>query len=287
MSCLIDINQVRRVVLGNVRENDATLLNFNYAEWIEQYGEGTLSLIVKRNGDTLAYPVVLATQDGVATWTVSNVDTAIEGTGEGQFLYHVDEVLKKSLVFEFLVLRSLDNGAEPPEPYESFLEQMTELAGIVVEDTAEVERLAQQVSDDASAAAESKRLAEGYASDAQGYANDAQGYKNDASGYAIEAQRQAGLAQEHASDSQGYANEAKGYRNDASGYAADASGYASYASGYANNAQRYANDASGYAAEAQRQAGLAQGYAEQTQSIAETLGSLSVVDGKLCVTYTV
>lgn len=231
-SITVDVNRPFRITIGNAREDSALQVNFDFSGWMADYGTGSISLLVKRNGDSDPYPVLLDTEGTIATWDISNVDTDKVGVGEAQLIYTTDSVLKKSTVFTFDVVRALDSGTTPPDPYVSLIEQMTDLA-----------TAAQDAADDA----------EDYAEDAQGYASDAEGYKNDASGYATQASG-------YASDASGYANEAKGYRNDASGYATQASGYASDAQGYKNDASGYASSASGYASDAQGYASDAQGY---------------------------
>lgn len=258
----VDVNRPFRITIGNAREDSALQVNFDFAGWVEDYGSGSISLLVKRNGDSDPYPVLLDTEGTIATWDISNVDTDKVGVGEAQLIYTTDDVLKKSTVFTFDVVRALDDGTTPPDPYVTLIEQMTELA-----------TAAQDAADDAEdyrdAASGYASDAEGYKNDASGYATQASGYANDASGYANEAKGYRNDTSGYATQASGYATDAQGYKNDASGYASSASGYASDAQGYASDAQGYKNDASGYASQASGYASDASGYADSASGYAD------------------
>lgn len=198
----------KKLKIGYLGENDATKIVFNFSCWAREYGDGYMTVLFKRSGDGYAYPVNVTQNGHIATWLVSNIDVAIVGAAMAQVEYRVDNILAKTMIFRVDVENSLDNSGETPEPYESILSQIVEEAHEVEVNTAEVERLTEQVAQD-------KQTTAGYASDAQGYANDASGFANDAQGYANNASRYATSADGYASDAQGYADDASGYANDA------------------------------------------------------------------------
>ena len=132
------------ISLGLRGENEATTITFDVTALAEKYGAGNASVLVKRNGDTTAYPVT-ATQDGnLITWVVSSVDTAIEGKGECEIWYYVDEVLAKTVVFQTVVRPDIGGSALPPDPFEDYLEEITEIGTQVQHDAAEAKEAAQE-----------------------------------------------------------------------------------------------------------------------------------------------
>lgn len=119
--------------LGRQGDNDAQVYGINYAALRERYGEGTLTLAVKRRTDSQPYPVALDQSGATAVWTVSATDTAVEGNGEAQFTYTVDGVVKKTVVYKMKVERSLQPLSEtPPEPFDNWLDELNQMGGQIV-----------------------------------------------------------------------------------------------------------------------------------------------------------
>jgi hypothetical protein len=54
---------------------------FDLAYLIENYGNGTAVLAVKRSQDSSAYPAVVTQEDATLLWTVNETDTAYVGSG--------------------------------------------------------------------------------------------------------------------------------------------------------------------------------------------------------------
>lgn len=124
------------IFVGYERENDARGVAFDYSAWTEQYGDGVLQLLVQRPGDADPYPVVLtAGEDGTAVWSPSTTDTAAKGWVEIQLIFMVGSVVAKTAVLQALVDRSLTAGSTPPDPYETWLETLTELAEQILHTT--------------------------------------------------------------------------------------------------------------------------------------------------------
>lgn len=133
--------------LGKRGEHNVTFFQFDYTEWEEKYGEGTLSLRLTQHGASTAYPVTLEYDGTIATYTVTKTDTSVAGDGKAEFVYIVgeEEKIKKSVTYETYVEPSEDTG-EAPDPYDDWLAHLEVLAGEVV-----------QAKDDAEQAAESAR----------------------------------------------------------------------------------------------------------------------------------
>ena len=179
----------KRLKIGYLGENDATKIVFDFSSWASEYGEGYLTVLLERYGEDYAYPVSIEQTGHVATWLVSNIDVAIVGLARAQVEYRVDNVLAKTMIFRVDVENSLDNSGETPEPYESILSQIVEEAHEVAVNTAEVERLADQVAED-------KRTTQGYAESASASATSASNSAELAHGYAEDAQESAEKAEQ-------------------------------------------------------------------------------------------
>lgn len=157
---VIDINvgaNVSAVYIGRRGEHNATNVRFHIQSLITAYGEGTVEMYVKRKGDAEAYPVAVSQDGEIVIWTVSNVDTAYVGCGAAELWYYVDDILAKTVVYTTVVRE--DIGAEtatPPDPYETWLDQMagyaqqTEAAAGEAQESAEA---AQEQAEDAAEAA--------------------------------------------------------------------------------------------------------------------------------------
>jgi hypothetical protein len=123
--------------IGYEGENVVTQINFNLQMWIDEYGLGGVTLLVLRHGDKNAYPVPLMIEDGVASWIITQTDTAKVGRGAIQLKYVVGEKIKKSPIFEVKCLNALDDSDTVPDPYDSWLATLTDLSTLVTAKVAE------------------------------------------------------------------------------------------------------------------------------------------------------
>lgn len=130
--------------IGYQGENNAACVQFNVSGWKELYGEGSYTLLVKRHGDADAYPVSVQASDNAVTWIVSNGDTARAGNGSAELVYSVDGTIAKSVIYRTCVLPSLDGSAEPPEPWESWVQDVLEASADAVEAATNAEEAAEK-----------------------------------------------------------------------------------------------------------------------------------------------
>ena len=155
------------VPIGYVGESGVRQVVLDFSPWVETYGPGALTLMVRRNGDADAYPVTLEIDGSTAAWTVSNVDTHIYGVGRAQYMYVVDGENVKSVIFQTFVDKSVTQpGSDPPDPYEGWVQHLTELG-------AETIANAQAAAESAEAALAAKTAAETAQAAAAGSASDA------------------------------------------------------------------------------------------------------------------
>lgn len=125
------ISERSSIELGERGENAVIEVVLDFAPWVEEFGEGSVSLYVKRNGDATAYPVFLDVNGTEATWTISDTDTNKLGRGEAEFVYIVGEKIEKTAVFGFFVKRDIGKPDDtPPDGFEIWLDR---LAGYVAD----------------------------------------------------------------------------------------------------------------------------------------------------------
>lgn len=168
------------IPLGIQDENGVTTIEFDTYEWEALYGSGELRAVVKRHGDDEPYPINIENN----IWEVSSVDTAKKGRGQLQLSWVVEGVVKKSVIHDTIVLPSLTTTTvEPPDPYETWLDEMRSIDTEVMESADNVAGLATLANDEA-------LKAEGYAVGKQNgndvssgtyYQNNAKYYSNQAS----------------------------------------------------------------------------------------------------------
>lgn len=179
--------------IGYVGETGARPVAFDFAAWAEEYGSGVLQLLLLRPGDANPYPVVLDIDGTTATWTPNDTATEKTGQGQAQLVYTVGGVVVKNAIFRVLIAPSLGVAGDPPEPYEDWLEQLTELA-------AETQQNALDAAESAEAAGTSAEAAAVSAGSAAQSALDAESAQADAEAAEIAAGQSAAIAREKAAE---------------------------------------------------------------------------------------
>lgn len=155
------------IPIGHIGENIVEAVAFDFSAWAEEYGTGTIQLLVQRNGDTDPYPVTLTVDETVATWTISDTDTAVLGMGECQLIYTVGDAVKKSKVYQFNCVKSLGAAGDAPDPYETWLDTLMELASETQANADSASNSATNALTYSQQASESATLAQEYAEQAQ------------------------------------------------------------------------------------------------------------------------
>lgn len=248
----IDTQPCSAITLGRRGENEVTQVVVDFSSWVEEFGAGVITLLAMRSRDSSAYPIVLTLDGSTATWDVTSTDTAFKGSGRAEFIYTVGEQIAKSVVFNTVVMQDIGEPSEtPPDPYEDWLERLTELGAETQANAEAAQQSAENAAQSAEDAAQSATSAEGYA----GQAETAAGLAQDAQ-TASEAARDA--AQTAQASAESYATAASGSADSAAGSASDASASASAAS-----------DSATAAGDAETQAESAKTAAQAAQSAAE------------------
>lgn len=118
----------RTVRIGYEGENVVTEIIFDLSLWVSEYGLGGATLLVQRHGDIAAYPVSLTLDGTETTWTITKTDTAKVGRGAIQLVYTAGEKIKKTPIYTTVCSNSLDDSDIVPDPYDTWLTTLTELA---------------------------------------------------------------------------------------------------------------------------------------------------------------
>lgn len=128
------------IYLGRQGENEVTTVLFDVSGWAEEYGAGSFRLLYKRSGDAGAYPVEVTVSGSEVQWLVSSADVGSAGQGCAQLVYTVNEAIARSEIFMTITGRSLDGSEDPPDPWESWVDQILEAAGEAANDAATAKR---------------------------------------------------------------------------------------------------------------------------------------------------
>ena len=120
----------KRNIIGYVGENEVVRVIFNVKEWEDKFGLADSFVLTVQTSEN--YPVPITYNDGKVYWVVENDTLAQKGYGAVQLTMLKDEQVKKSAIAEIVIKNSLETGATPPEPYESWVEDMTERLATVL-----------------------------------------------------------------------------------------------------------------------------------------------------------
>lgn len=117
------------IMLGVWGEENVRTVIFDISPWVAAHGPGVLQIIANRPGETLetGEPLVYAVSDvsvdgGTATWTVTDVDTAIPGVGSCALVYMVGEdVVAKTPPYKTRIKDTLGHsGTTVPSAFEAW-----------------------------------------------------------------------------------------------------------------------------------------------------------------------
>ena len=132
---IINANSNSVLHIGRVGENNATKVVFDISKWIEEYGNGEVSLVIEQNGVISLIGTIdpaLQFEGNKVTWLVSDAFTKMENRGKCELYYSIDNVKVKSVLFDIVVTKSLDGYEEvAPTPYDGWINQLLDASGKV------------------------------------------------------------------------------------------------------------------------------------------------------------
>lgn len=241
----------------NVRQQQ-----FDVSAWLDAYGaNGVLTVLNQRRTDDLPYEVADVTlENGVATWTFDETDTAIVGEGKAALVYiRAGETIARTVPFATYTAPTIGmTGVEPPDPWAAWYTR-------ILEESAAAQQAAAHAGVSASNAADAAASAYTQATQAATARSQAVEARNEARAARDEAQAAQGLAETARDQAQLYAGDAQ----TAATAAAAAKTAAETAKSKAEIAEANAEDAESGAQAAENGAVAAKGAAEAAQAAAE------------------
>lgn len=251
----------KTVYMGVFTTFNARSVTFDFSAWVDSLGEGTFSVSLLRPGDTTPYAVAGLSIDGtLATWVFDATDTALAGYGRAFLSYVTADAMDMTVDFDvYIAQNSAPSGDTPPDPLETWYQQMLEAA-------AQAQMAAQNAEASSSAAAESESTVEGYKNAAEAAAQNAAASQALADQYAAAA----ALARQAAETAAAAAASAK--------TSAEAAQASAIAAAQAAAADKLAADASAAAAAAAKEAALAAQAAAAASAAAAAGSEQSVAD---------
>lgn len=146
---MTDASAGKKVFLGRVGENEARVVRFSVGKMLAAFPGATFTMLNRRPCDAAAYPVndqYVSLAGDTVLWTIQSGDVTVAGTGECEIRAEKDGKILKSQIFMTATGTALDGSGTPPQPWESWVQQ--------VEDAAEDAEAAAQLLENVSATAE-------------------------------------------------------------------------------------------------------------------------------------
>ena len=128
---IIDAKENKVNHLGRLGENNARTLRFDIAGILEEYPGAAFTLLNRRARDAAAYPVPreqVQLEENAILWTVASSDLLYEGIGQCELIAGDGDVIYKSIIYQTRVEAALDGSGTPPEPWESWVQEVTDAA---------------------------------------------------------------------------------------------------------------------------------------------------------------
>lgn len=112
--------------IGRQGENLARNIYFDLSDLINNYGEGTATLVHMRPLDKAPYVCAVTRSGTFLIWAPTSTDTAYSGSGKCELRWVVGDVLVKSIVYRTFVTESITGDSTVPSEYESWYEALLE-----------------------------------------------------------------------------------------------------------------------------------------------------------------
>lgn len=120
----------KTVYMGVFTTFNARSVTFDFSAWEARLGSGVFSVSLLRPGDATPYAVAGLSIDGtLATWTFDATDTALAGYGRAFLSYVTADAMDMTVDFDvYIATNSAPTGDTPPDPLETWYQQMLEAA---------------------------------------------------------------------------------------------------------------------------------------------------------------
>ena len=131
---IIDAVKGKPIRLGRLGENEARIVKFDVSNVLSEHPNAVFAILNELPDATSAYPVAVANFTVSGTdlfWTLTNADVSKEGLGRCELFVYDDNVICKSYIYNTIVETALDGNGEPPEPWESWVDEVLEAANLL------------------------------------------------------------------------------------------------------------------------------------------------------------
>lgn len=134
------------LALGRQGEHLARQIRFSLASFRALYGEGQAELAYRRRGDELPYLARVTQEGDTCLWTLTGEDTAVDGMGQCELRYRVNETVVKTEIWQTFVAQSMEQGVDmPPEQQKSWTAQVLEAGERALQSAQRAEQAAGQM----------------------------------------------------------------------------------------------------------------------------------------------
>lgn len=106
--------------IGRQGENIARNIYFDLSDLIDNYGEGTATLVHMRPSDNAPYICEAERVGNFLIWAPTSTDMAYVGSGKCELRWVVGETLAKSIIYTTIIAPSITGAGEVPSPYKSW-----------------------------------------------------------------------------------------------------------------------------------------------------------------------
>jgi len=117
--------------IGRVGENKARGIKFPIGDCLKEFPGCTFSLYNKRPTDPDSYPVPTenyTVEGDYLLWTVTSGDVAYKGSGKCEISATVDGIIVKTDIYITSIDEALDGSGTPPDPWQGWVDDVTEAA---------------------------------------------------------------------------------------------------------------------------------------------------------------
>lgn len=136
----VDASRNAVTCIGRLGENNARVIRINVSGIVRAFPGAEFTVLNKRPGDADAYPVApenVEMNGEIVLWTVASGDLMREGVGQFEVVASVDGTIVKTVIYSSRIDHALDGSEKPPEPWEGWVQQVTDAADRA-EDAAEL-----------------------------------------------------------------------------------------------------------------------------------------------------
>lgn len=117
----------KKLPLGRQGENLARCISYDFSEMVAEFGEGVFQWVCRRPSEEMPYICTNTAQvDYLAYLNLTNVETGKYGQGELELRYYVSDVLCKTIVWNTIITKSLQETGEIPDPYQDIIEKVAQ-----------------------------------------------------------------------------------------------------------------------------------------------------------------